>query len=61
MNAQVLADLHISHCVELTFLEGKLGRCLMSVFLKCSFVNLLHIESESKKRDSIQMSIFWGS
>ena len=29
-----LADLNIGHCVELTFLEGKLGRFLMLDFLK---------------------------
>ena len=37
LNAQVcmysLADLNIGHCVELTFLEGKLGRFLMLTFL----------------------------
>ena len=29
-----LADLNIGHCVELTFLEGKLDRFLMLTFLK---------------------------
>ena len=53
-NAQVciysLANLYIGHCVELTFLEGKLGRYLMLTFLKWSFLNLLHFESESESR-----------
>ena len=37
-NAQVniysLADLNTGQCVELTFLEGKLGRFIMLTFLK---------------------------
>ena len=32
-----LADQNIGHCVELTFLEGKLGRFLMLTFFKWSF------------------------
>ena len=52
-NAQVcihsLADLQINYCVELTFREGKLGRFPMWTFLKWSFLNLLHFESESEK------------
>ena len=53
-NAQVciysLADLNIGHCIELTFLQGKLGRFLMITFLKWSVLNLLHFESESESR-----------
>ena len=39
---------NIGHCVELTFLEGRLGRFLMLAFLKWSFKNLLHFESENR-------------
>ena len=55
-NAQVciysLADLNIGHCVELTFLEGKLGWFLIHVksFLIRNFLKLLHFESESESR-----------
>ena len=63
VNAQVctyfLTDLHVVHCVELTFLEGKLGRCLMLMFLKWSFINLLHFESESEKRFNSDEYCFW--
>ena len=51
-----LADLIVHHCVELTFLEGKLGRCLnLLMFLKWSIFStyceyLLHFESERKSR-----------
>ena len=35
-----LADryLNVCHCIELTFLEGKLGRCLILTFLKLSIL-----------------------
>ena len=33
-NCFSLADLNIGHCVEMTFLEGKVGRFLMLAFLK---------------------------
>ena len=47
-----LTDLSRGHCVELAFLEGKLGRFLIHVltFLICSLLNLLFFESESKSR-----------
>ena len=34
----LLADLNIGHCVELTFLEGKLGKFLMLTFLKFYYI-----------------------
>ena len=43
-----LADLNISHCVQLTFLEFKLGRFLILTILNEVFLNLLHFESESR-------------
>ena len=36
-----LADLKVSHCVELTFSEGALGRWM-------SFLDLMHYDSESR-------------
>lgn len=45
-----LADQNIDHCVELTFLEGKLGGFLILIFLISSFLNLLHVESERRFR-----------
>ena len=47
INAQVckysLSDLNIGHCIELTFLDGKLDRSLMVTFFK-----LMHFESEGR-------------
>ena len=38
----------MGHFVDMTFLEGKLGRCLLLTFLKWRFLkNLFEIESES--------------
>ena len=34
VNIFSLADLNIGHCVDMTFLEGKVGRFLMLAFLK---------------------------
>ena len=63
-NAQVsmysLVDLNIGHCVEFTFLEGKLGWFLIHVksFLIRSFLKLLHFESESRfNSDEIVFSL----
>ena len=47
-NAQVciysLADLNIGHCVELTFLEGKLGWFLILTFLKLKTYCILKVK-----------------
>ena len=47
-----IADINTGHCVEFTFLEGKLGWFLTHVksFLIRSFLKLLHFESESESR-----------
>lgn len=43
-----VTDLSVSHCLKSSFFEGKCDRCLIFTFLKCSCLNLLHSESESK-------------
>ena len=48
-----LANLTVYHYVELTFLEGKLGRCLMLMFLKLSVLKTCCILKAKVKEDSI--------
>ena len=49
------ADLNMGHCVQLTFLKGKLGRFLILTFFK----NLLHFETESERRFNSDENCFF--